>query len=62
MARPRFDDPIEPMMLANMRENGVRSLWIQRHQRRLEVVVNVEHLAGELTTSFFGAGVACTGA
>jgi len=24
MARSRFDDPIEPMTLSNMRENGVR--------------------------------------
>jgi hypothetical protein len=28
MARSRFTDPIEPMDLANMRANGVRSLDI----------------------------------
>ena len=25
----RFDDPIEPMTLQNMRENGVRALAVQ---------------------------------
>jgi hypothetical protein len=29
MARPSSRDPIEPMDLANMRENGVRSLDVQ---------------------------------
>jgi hypothetical protein len=28
MARSRFSDPIEPMTLSNMRENGVRSLAV----------------------------------
>jgi hypothetical protein len=28
MARHRFNEPIEPMTLGNMRENGVRSLAI----------------------------------
>ena len=31
MATKRLDYPIEPMDLANMRENGVRSLAIQYH-------------------------------
>ena len=31
MATKRLDYPIEPMDLANMRENGVRSLAIQCH-------------------------------
>jgi hypothetical protein len=31
MARSRFNDPIEPMDLANMRENGVRPLAVQCH-------------------------------
>jgi hypothetical protein len=34
----RSNDPIEPMTLANMRENGVRSLdvrcWQCHHERR----------------------------
>jgi hypothetical protein len=45
MARPRSNDLIEPMDLANMRLNGVRSLAVQYHQCRHEVVVNVDHLS-----------------
>jgi hypothetical protein len=39
MARSRFNDPIDPMTLENMRENGVRSLAVQCHQCRHEVVM-----------------------
>jgi hypothetical protein len=42
----RFNDPIEPMDLANMRENGVRSLAIYCHQCHHETVMNVDHLGG----------------
>ena len=45
MARSRFNDPIEPMDLANMRENGVRSLWVQCNQCRHTTVMNVDHLS-----------------
>jgi hypothetical protein len=38
MTNRRVDYPIEPMDLANMRLNGVRSLAIQCHQCRHEVV------------------------
>jgi hypothetical protein len=31
MARSHFSDPTEPMTLANMRENGVRSLAVHCH-------------------------------
>jgi len=47
MARSRFSDPIEPMDLANMRENGARSLWVQCHQCRHETIMNVDHLPGD---------------
>jgi hypothetical protein len=36
MARSRFNDPIEPMDLANMRQNGVRSLAVHCRQCRHE--------------------------
>ena len=36
MGAARLNDPIEPMDLANMRENGVRSLDIMCHQCRHE--------------------------
>jgi hypothetical protein len=40
MAARRIDYPIEPTDLANMRYNGVRSLAMQCHQCRHEVVIN----------------------
>jgi hypothetical protein len=36
MARPRSNDPIEPMTLQNMRHKGVRSVWVQCYQCRHE--------------------------
>ena len=57
---PRFNDPIEPMDLANMRENGVRSLAVQCHQCRHEVTMNVDHLPGDLTVPSFGPRMVCT--
>jgi hypothetical protein len=37
------------MDLANMRHNGVRSLAVHCHQCRHEVIMNVDHLPGDLT-------------
>jgi hypothetical protein len=42
MARSRFNDPIEPMTLGNMRENGVRSLSVTCWQCHHETVINVD--------------------
>jgi len=44
MAHSRFNDPIQPMDLANMRANGVRSLDIQCHNCRHRVIMNIDHL------------------
>jgi hypothetical protein len=60
MARSRFNDPIEAMTLQNMRENGVRSLAVQCHQCRHEMIMNVDHLPGDLTVPSFGARMVCT--
>jgi hypothetical protein len=60
MATKRFNDPIEPMDLANMRQNGVRSLAIQCHQCRHEVIMNVDHLPGRVTVPSFGPKMVCT--
>ena len=60
MARSRFNDPIEPMDLANMRANGVRSLAVQCPQCRREVIMNVDHLPGDLTVPSFGPRMVCT--
>jgi hypothetical protein len=56
----RFTDPIEPMDLANMRANGVRSLDVQCHQCRHRVIVNVEHLSGNVTVASLGRRMVCT--
>jgi hypothetical protein len=60
MASPSFKEPIEPMDLANMRANGVRSLDIQCNQCRHEVVLNVDHLPGDLKIPTLGSRMACT--
>jgi hypothetical protein len=41
---------------ANMRENGVRSLDVQRHR----VIVDVDHPPGDLTVPSFGPRMVCT--
>jgi hypothetical protein len=60
MAARRPSDPIEPMDSANMRQNGVRSLDVQCNQCRHRVIVNVDHLPGNLTLPSFGLRMACT--
>jgi hypothetical protein len=60
MARSRFNDPIEPMTLENMRANGVRSLDVQCNECRHRVIVNVDHLPGDLTVPSFGPKMVCT--
>jgi hypothetical protein len=51
---------VEPMTLQNMRENGVRSLAVQCHQCRHEMIINVDHLPGDLPVSSFGPRMVCT--
>jgi hypothetical protein len=50
----RPNDPIEPMTLENMRANGVRSLDVQCNECRHRVIVNIDHLPGDLTVPLFG--------
>jgi hypothetical protein len=45
---------IEPMDLANMRHNGVRSLAVACFGCRHEVVVNVDSYPGDLLVKDFG--------
>jgi hypothetical protein len=49
MGRPSSNDPIEPMDLANMRENGVRSLDVQCWQCRNRTIINADHWPGDLS-------------
>jgi hypothetical protein len=60
MAAARFTDPIEPMDLANMRQNGVWSLAVQCHQCLHEVIMNVDHLPGDVTVPSLGPKMVCT--
>jgi ribosomal protein S27AE len=60
MAHSRFNDPIGPLDLANMRENGVRSLEVQCPQCQHKVIMNVDHLLGDLTVPSFGPRMVCT--
>jgi hypothetical protein len=60
MATRRLNYPIEPMDLADMRENGVRSLSVQCHQCRHQVVMNVDHLPGDLAVKSFEPKMVCT--
>jgi hypothetical protein len=49
MARDGFNNPIEPMDLANMRANGVRSLLIWCRNCHPEKIMKVDHLPGNVT-------------
>ena len=60
MATRRIDYPIEPMDLANMRHNGVRSLDVQCNQCRYRVILNVDHLPGDVTVPSFVPRMVCT--
>jgi hypothetical protein len=60
MAKPRSNDPIVPMDLTNMRQNGVRSLAVQCRGYRHEVIMNVDHLAGDVTVPSLGPKMVCT--
>jgi hypothetical protein len=60
MATKRLDYPIDPMDLANMRQDGVRSLEITCHQCRRKTVMNVDHLPGDLTVKSFEPRMVCT--
>jgi hypothetical protein len=51
---------MESMDLANMRQNGVRLLAVQCHQCLHELIMNVDHLPGDVTVPSFGPRMVCT--
>jgi hypothetical protein len=59
VATRRFNDPIEPMDLANMRANGVRSLLIWCRNCHHEKIMNVDHLPGNVTVPSLGQRMSC---
>jgi hypothetical protein len=60
MATRSFNDPIEPMDLANMRATGVRSLDVQCLTCRHPITMNVDHLPGDLVVPSLGPKMVCT--
>jgi hypothetical protein len=60
MTSSRFNEPIKPMDLANMRENGVRSLLIWCRNCHHEKILNVDHLPGNVTVPSLGQRMSCT--
>lgn len=54
------DDAGDPMTVASMRENGVRSLAIYCRQGHHETVMNVDHLPGDLPVASFGPRMVST--
>jgi hypothetical protein len=60
MATGRLNEPIEPMDLANMRQNGVRSLAVRCHQCHHEKIINADHWPGDLTVTSFIPRMVCT--
>jgi hypothetical protein len=49
------------MTLANMRDNGVRSLWVVCPLCRHEAVVNADAFAETIAAPAFGRRMVCTG-
>jgi len=60
VAPPRFKYEIEPMDLANMRQNGVRSLDVMCFGCRHEMIINVDQFPSDLLVREFGPRMVCT--
>jgi hypothetical protein len=54
-------DPIVPMTLGNMRQNGVRSLAVACSLCRHEAVIRTEPWPDSVPVSTFGPRMVCTG-
>jgi hypothetical protein len=48
------------MTLRNVRANGVRSLAVQCHRCRHEVIMNVDQVPRDITVPSFGRRMVCT--
>ena len=60
MAARLSNEPIEPMTLGNMRENGVRSLFVSCWQFHHEAILNVETWPDQVPVPTFGPRMVCT--
>jgi hypothetical protein len=56
----RFNEPIEPMTLGNMRANGVRSLAVSCHKCHHETVINADQWSDDVPVPTFGPRMVCT--
>jgi hypothetical protein len=58
---PRFDQPIEPMTLGNMRELGVRSLDVSCWNCHHQAVLLADCWPDDVVVPTFGPRMVCTG-
>jgi hypothetical protein len=56
----RFDEPIQPITLGNMRANGVRLLAVSRLTEHHETVINAAECPGQMRVPSFGPQMVCT--
>jgi hypothetical protein len=56
----RFDQPIEPMTLGNMRELGVRSLFVSCWQCYHQAVLSADLWPDHFAVPAFGPRMVCT--
>jgi hypothetical protein len=60
MAAARFTDPIEPMDLANMRQNGVRSLDVSCSLCRRRAILSADPWPDHVPVPSFGSRMVWT--
>jgi hypothetical protein len=60
MATRRFNEPIEPMTLGNMRGNGVRSLAVTCPKCQHERIINADKWSGHMLVPSFGPRMVCS--
>jgi hypothetical protein len=58
MPSARYREP--PMTLANVRAQGVRSLWVVCDLCHREAVINVDHFGDDVPVPAFGPRMVCT--
>jgi hypothetical protein len=58
---PRFDQPIEPMTLGNMRQLGVRSLDVSCWNCHHQAVLSADRWPDDVVVPTFGPRMVCTG-
>jgi hypothetical protein len=59
MARPRLNNPIEPMTLGNMRENGVRSLDVSCWNCHHRALLSADPWPDTMPVPTFGPRMVC---